>query len=78
MTRKSLQSGFFSTFYQNGQGKSTSPKETPSFVGLSNKLDGEFARRKPAKRSHREVVRAAVMDSELLGEVIEGEKSVTG
>ncbi|MEQ2788894.1 hypothetical protein, partial [Flavonifractor plautii] len=41
-------------------------------VGLSNKLDGEFARRKPAKRSHREVVRAAVMDSELLGEVIEG------
>ena len=47
-------------------------------VGLSNKLDGEFARRKPAKRSHREVVRAAVMDSELLGEVIEGEKSVTG
>lgn len=48
------------------------------FVGLSNKLDGEFARRKPAKRSHREVVRAAVMDSELLGEVIEGEKSVTG
>lgn len=50
----------------------------PWSVGLSNKLDGEFARRKPAKRSHREVVRAAVMDSELLGEVIEGEKSVTG
>ena len=47
-------------------------------VGLSNKLDGEFARRKPAKRSHREVVRAAVMDSELLGEVIEGVETVTG
>ena len=47
-------------------------------VGLSNILDGEFARRKPAKRSHREVVRAAVMDSELLGEVIEGVETVTG
>ncbi|WP_295369325.1 hypothetical protein, partial [uncultured Pseudoflavonifractor sp.] len=32
-------------------------------VGLSNILDGELVRRGPVKRSHREVVRAAVMDS---------------
>ena len=47
-------------------------------VGLSNILDGELVRRGPVKRSHREVVRAAVMDSELLGEVIEGVETVTG
>ena len=47
-------------------------------VGLSNILDGELVRRGPVKRSHREVVRAAVMDRELLGEVIEGVETVTG
>ncbi|EHM53254.1 hypothetical protein HMPREF0372_01163 [Flavonifractor plautii ATCC 29863] len=31
LTRKSLQSDFFPTFYQNGRGKSISPEETPSF-----------------------------------------------
>ena len=45
---------------------------------MSNILDGEFARRKPAKRSHREVVRAAVEERELLGEVIEGVETMTG
>lgn len=39
-------------------------------VSLSNILDGEFARRKPGERPHREVVGAAVVDSELPGEVI--------
>ena len=47
-------------------------------VGLSNILDGEIARKKPAERPHREVVGTAVMDSELLGEVIEGVETVTG
>ena len=47
-------------------------------VGLSNILDGELVRRGPVKRSHREVVGAAVMDSELLGEVIEGVETVIG
>ena len=47
-------------------------------VGLSNILDGELVRRGPVKRSHREVVGAAVMGSELLGEVIEGVETVTG
>ena len=47
-------------------------------VGMSNILDGELVRRGPVKRSHREVVGAAVMDSELLGEVIEGVETVTG
>ena len=35
-------------------------------------------RREPIKRPHREVIRAAVMDSELLGEVNEGVETVTG
>ncbi|MEQ2788715.1 hypothetical protein, partial [Flavonifractor plautii] len=61
----------FALFY-HGLPPGATRKIKCRFVGLSNKLDGEFARRKPAKRSHREVVRAAVMDSELLGEVIEG------
>src|SRR5699024_2837235 len=33
-------------------------------VGLSNILDSELIRRKPAKRSHGEVVGTAIMDSE--------------
>ena len=53
-------------------------RDAKNIVGLSNILDGEFARRKPAKRPHREVVGATVMDSELLGEVIEGVETVTG
>ena len=48
----------------------------PWSVGLSNKLDGEFARRKPGERPHREVVGAAVVDSELPGEVLQGKESV--
>ena len=50
----------------------------PGFVGLSNILDSEFVRRKPTKRSHREVVGAAVVGSELSGEVIQGVKTVAG
>ena len=53
-------------------------RDAKNIVGLSNILDGEFARRKPAKRPHREVVGAAVMDSELPGEVIQGVKTVAG
>ena len=45
---------------------------------MSNILDGELVRRGPVKRSHREVVGAADMDSELLGEVIEGVETVIG
>ena len=48
------------------------------FVGLSNILDSEFVRRKPEKGPHREVVGAAVVDSELPGEVIEGVKAMAG
>ena len=40
-------------------------------VGLSNILDGELVGREPVERSHGEVVGAAVMDSELLGKVVE-------
>ena len=47
-------------------------------VGLSNILDGEFARRKPAKRPHREVVGATVVNSELFRKVIQGVKTVAG
>ena len=47
-------------------------------VGLSNILDSEFVRRKPTKRSHGEVVGAAVVDSELSGEVIQGVKAAAG
>ena len=47
-------------------------------VGLSNILDSEFIRRKPAKRPHGEVVGAAVVNSELPGEVIQGVKAVAG
>ena len=39
-------------------------------VGLSNKLDRELARRKPGERSHGEEVGEAVVDRELLSEVI--------
>ena len=42
-----------------------------NFVGLSNILDGELVGREPVERSHGEVVGAAVMDSELLGKVVE-------
>ena len=47
-------------------------------VGLSNILDSEFVRRKPTKRSHGEVVGAAVVDSELHCKVIQGVKTVAG
>lgn len=41
-------------------------------------MDSEFVRRKPTKRSHGEVVGAAVVDSELHCEVIQGVKTVAG
>lgn len=41
-------------------------------------MDGELVRRGPVKRSHGDVVEAAVMYSGLLGEVIEGVEIVTG
>ena len=47
-------------------------------VGLSNILDGELVRRKPAKRPHGEVVGAAVVDSELHCKVIQGVEAVAG
>ena len=45
---------------------------------MSNILDGELVRRGPVEGSHREVVGAAVMDGELLCEVIQGIKTVAG
>ena len=48
------------------------------FVGLSNILDSEFIRRKPAKRPHGEVVGAAVVDSELHCKVIQRVKAAAG
>ena len=48
------------------------------FVGLLNILDSEFIRRKPARRPHGEVVGAAVVDSELPGEVIQGVQAAAG
>ena len=45
---------------------------------MSNILDGEFCGRKPAEGSHGEVVGTAVMDGELLGEVVQGIKTVAG
>ena len=42
-----------------------------NLVGLSNMLDNEVARRKPVKRSHGEVVGAAVVDGKLLGKVVQ-------
>ena len=47
-------------------------------VGLSNIVDSELIRRKPTKWPHGEVVRAAVVDSELPGEVIQGVKTMAG
>ena len=47
-------------------------------VGLSNILDSELIRRKPAKRSHGEVVGAAVVDSKLHCKVIQREKAAAG
>ena len=45
-------------------------KAVVSYVGLSNMLDSmqvqEFARRKPAKRTHRPIVGATEMDGELV------------
>ena len=49
-----------------------------SSVGLSNILDSEFIRRKPTKRSHGEVVGAAVVDSKLHCKVIQREKAAAG
>ena len=45
-------------------------------AGLSNILDGELNRRKPVKRSQGEVVGAAVTDSELFSEVVQGIKAM--
>ena len=45
---------------------------------MSNILDSELKRRKPTQRPHGKVVRAAVMDSKLLGKVIERVKAVAG
>ena len=39
------------------------------FVGLSNILDSELKRRKPTERTHRIIVRTAVMNGKLSGEV---------
>ena len=50
----------------------------PENVGLSNILDSEFIRRKPTKRSHGEVVGAAVVDSKLHCKVIQREKAAAG
>ena len=47
-------------------------------MGLSNILDGEVIRRKPAEGPHREVVGALVVNSELFCKVIQGEKAVAG
>ena len=47
-------------------------------VGLSNILDDELVRGKPVEGSHGEVVGTAVMDGELLGEVVQGIKAVAG
>lgn len=43
---------------------------------MSNILDSELSGRKPAERPHRKVVGAAVVDGELLCEVIQGIKAV--
>ena len=45
---------------------------------MSNILDGELQRRKPTERSHGEVIGAAVVDSELLCEVVQRIKEVAG
>ena len=41
-------------------------------------MDSEVKRRKPVKRPHREVVGAAVVDSELFCEIIQREEGMTG
>ena len=41
-------------------------------------MDSELKRRKPIERPHREVVGAAVMDSELFCEIIQREEGMTG
>ena len=41
-------------------------------------MDGELRRGTPVERSHGKVVGAAVVDSELLGKVIQGVKAVRG
>ena len=53
-------------------------KDLPNFVGLSSILDDELVRGKPVEGSHGEVVGTAVMDGELLGEVVQGIKTVAG
>jgi hypothetical protein len=47
-------------------------------VGSSNILGSELDWRKPREGPHGEVVGAAVVDSQLLGEVIQGIKTVAG
>ena len=41
-------------------------------------LDGEVVRRKPAERSHRKVVGAAVVDGKHFSKVVQREKAVAG
>ena len=69
-----------SFFSERDESRSSGAARRPSRcrrrVGLSNILDGELERRKPFKRPHREVVGAAVVDSKLLCEVIQGKESV--
>ena len=45
---------------------------------MSNILDSELKRRKPVQRPHRKIVGAAVMDSELVCEVVKGEEAMAG
>ena len=47
-------------------------------VGLSNKLDRELKRREPSKRTHGEVVGAAIVGSKLFCEVVRRVKAVAG
>lgn len=47
-------------------------------VGLSNILDSELDRRKPKKRSHGQVVGAAIVEGKLLCKVEQRIKSVAG
>lgn len=67
-----------SRFYTAEKVKQMIERQKSKYVGLSNILDNKLVRRKPAKGSHREVVGAAIVDSELLGEVMQGVKAVTG
>ena len=53
-------------------------RDAKNIVDLSNILDGEVTRRKPAEGPHGEVVGALVVNSELFCKVIQGVKAVAG